>query len=271
MPRPRVYNSPAIVLRQRKLGDADKIITLFSASRGKLDAVAKGVRRSRSKLAGHVEPLAHASFQFAQGRNLDIITQAETIEPFAELRDDLDRMSRALYACELLDRFTEPHHEHFDLYRVLLDTLRRIAARDDLDTPLRYFEMRLLDVLGYRPELETCVSCRNALSPVTNYWAAGGGGVACPNCRRDEATVRPISVNAIKVLRLLLHGSWNDVSRIVIDPDLAIELERALIEYVRWILERDVRSAAFIDAVRRPRFARPRIAGVIAGDPTSNL
>lgn len=266
MPRPRVYNSPAIVLRQRKLGDADKIITVYSASRGKLDAVAKGVRRSRSKLAGHVEPMAHASFQFAQGRNLDIITQVETIEPFTELRDDLDRMSRGLYACELLDRFTEPHHEHFDLYRLLLDTLRRVAARDDVDTPLRYFEMRLLDILGYRPELEACVSCREPLAAVTNYWTAGGGGVACPRCRRDEATVRPISVNAVKVLRLLLHGSWNDVSRVTIEGDLAVELERALLEYARWVLERDVRSAAFIDVVRRPRLARPRAATAVVSE-----
>lgn len=266
MPRPRVYNTPAIVLRQRKLGDADKIITLYSASRGKLDAVAKGVRRSRSKLAGHVEPLSHAAFQFAQGRNLDIITQVETIEPFAAIRDDLDRMSRALYACELLDRFTEPHHEHFDLYRLLLDTLRRIAARDDLDTPVRYFEMQVLDILGYRPELDACVSCREPLAAVTNYWTAGGGGVACPNCRRDEATVRPISVNAVKVLRLLLHASWSDVCRINIDPGLAVELERALLEYVRWVLERDVRSAAFIDAVRRPRLARPRVAAAAPDD-----
>ena len=260
MPRPRVYATPAIVLRQRKLGDADKIVTLYTANRGKLDAVAKGVRRSRSKLAGHVEPLSHANFQLAQGKNLDIVTQAETIEPFAAIRDDLDRLSRALYTCELLDRFTETHHEHFDLYRLLLDTLRRLASREDIDTPVRYFEMSLLDVLGYRPELEECVTCRENLQAVTNYWTAGGGGVVCPNCRRDEASVRPVSVNAVKLLRLLLHAPWADVARVSIDPGLAVELERALLEYVRWVLERDMRSAAFIEAVRRPRLRPSRSA-----------
>jgi DNA repair protein RecO (recombination protein O) len=262
MPRPRVFSTPAIVLRQRKLGDADKILTLYTANRGKLDAVAKGVRRSRSKLAGHVEPLAHASFQLAKGKNLDIVTQAESIEPFAEIRDDLDRMSRALYVCELLDRFTEPHEDNFNLYRLLIDTLRRIATRPDLDTPVRFFEMRLLDALGYRPELEECVTCRQRLRAITNYWTAGGGGVVCPGCRRDEATVRPISVNAVKVLRLFVHGTWSDAARVDIDPTLAMELERAMLEYIRWVLERDVRSAAFIDAarraVRRPRSSLPR-------------
>ena len=267
MPRPRVFSTPAIVLHQRKLGDADKIVTLYTANRGKLDAVAKGVRRSRSKLAGHVEPLSHANFQLAQGKNLDIVTQVETIEPFAEIRDDLDRLSRALYACELLDRFTEPHQEHFDLYRLLLDTLRRIGSLDDIDTPVRYFEMALLDVLGYRPELDECVTCRESLRPVTNYWTAGGGGVVCPNCRRDEASVRPISVNAVKLLRLLLHASWPDAARVTVDSELAVELERAMLEYVRWALDRDVRSAAFIDAVRRPRLrsTRPASTGAPGG------
>lgn len=263
MPRPRVSTTPAIVLRQRKLGDTDKILTLFTANRGKLEAVAKGVRRSRSKLAGHVEPLSHATFQLAQGRSLFIVTQAETVESFTPIRDDLDRLSRGLYACEILDRFTETGEEHFELYRLLLDTLRRLSVRDDIDTPVRYLEMQTLDVLGYRPELDECVTCRKQLAAVTNYWTAAAGGVLCPNCRPGELSVRPVSPNAIKVLRMLLHARWSDVERITIDPDLAVELERALLEYVRWVLERDVRSAAFIDAVRRPRRgARPPVGPV---------
>jgi DNA repair protein RecO (recombination protein O) len=256
VPAPRVYSTPAIVLRQRKLGDVDKIVTLYTANYGKVEGVAKGVRRSRSKLAGHVEPLTHATFQLARGKTLDIVTQVVTIEPFQALRDDLDRMSRALYACELLDKFTETREEHFDLYRLLLDTLRRIAERDEYETPVRYYEMALLDAMGYRPELEGCVRCRNKLSAGTNYWSAASGGVVCPSCRSDETAVRPISANAVKLLRLLLHGSFADVSRVNIDAHLGAELERALLEYVRWVLERDVRSAAFIDALRRKRVSR---------------
>jgi len=253
MPPPRVYSTPAIVLRQRKLGDADKILTLFTARLGKLEAVAKGVRKARSKLAGHVEPLTQASFQLAKGRTLDVVTQVETIESFQPLRDDLDRLSRALYACELLDKFTEPREDHFDLYRLLLDTLRRLQLQDDVDTPLRFYEMALLDALGYRPELDECVTCRRPLRPETNYWSAGAGGVLCPDCRGHETALRPLSANAVKLLRLLLHGRFSDVARVHVDLALATELERAMLEYVRWVLERDVRSAAFIDVVRRRR------------------
>lgn len=259
---PRVYSTPAIVLRQRKLGDADKILTLYSAAHGKLEVVAKGVRKTKSRFAGHVEPLTQATFLLARGKSLDVLTQVETIESFQELRDDLDRLSRALYCAELLDRFTEPHAENFGLYRLLLDTLRRICTRDDFDTPVRFYETALLDAMGYRPELDECVTCRTRLKPETNYWSAGAGGVVCPNCRRDEAAVRPISVNAVKLLRLMLHGRFVDLAPIAVAPALAIELERALGEYVRWVLERDVRSAAFIDTVRRKR-PRPAAAGTI--------
>ncbi|HZP57478.1 MAG TPA: DNA repair protein RecO [Dehalococcoidia bacterium] len=264
MPQPpRVYNTPAIVLRQRRIGDADKVLTLYTANGGKTDAVAKGVRKTRSRLAGHVEPLTQAMFMLARGRSMDVVTQVETVESFQGVRDDLERLGRGLYAAELLDRFTEPHEANFTLYRLLLDTLRRLAVRDDIDLPVRFFEMTLLDHLGYRPELEECVVCRRRLEPVTNYWSPAGGGVVCPECRTGELALRALSPNAIKLLRLLLHGRFDDVARVAIAPALADEMERAMREYVRWVLEREVRAASFIDDLRRrragmsPAVARP--------------
>ncbi|MDE3096396.1 MAG: DNA repair protein RecO [Chloroflexota bacterium] len=260
MPKiPRVYKTVALVLRQRRLGDVDKILTLYTAQHGKLEVVAKGVRKTRSRLAGHVEPLTQATFLLAKGKSLDVVTQVETVESFQQVRDDLDRLSRALYCAELLEKFTEPREEQFALYRLLVDTLRRLAVRADVDTPVRFYEMSLLDALGYRPELEACVTCRRRLDPVTNYWSPAGGGVVCAACRVEELAVRPLSPNGVKLLRLLLHGRFDDVARVSIDPALADELERALGEYVRWTLERDVRAAAFVDAVRARRL-RPRVA-----------
>ena len=180
------------------------------------------MRKTRSRLAGHVEPLTQATFMLAKGKSLDIVTQVETIESFQPVRDDLDRLSRALYTAELIDRFTEPHEEQFVLYRLLLDTLRRVGARPDIDTPVRFFEMALLNLLGYRPELEECVVCRGRLEPVTNYWSAAAGGVVCAGCRRHvEGELRSVSVNALKMLRLLLHGRFEDVARVGVRQDLA--------------------------------------------------
>src|SRR3990172_4479760 len=182
MPPPRVYKTPAIVLRQRKLGEADKILSLYTPNYGKLDAVAKGVRRPTSRLAGHVEPLTYSSFLLAQGRQLDIVTQAEAIEAFGPLREQLERTGHALYAAELVDRFTPERQEAYSVFRLLLETLRRLAERDDLETCVRFFEVQLLAELGYRPQLAECVGCGAALKPGTNYWHAAGGGVLCPAC-----------------------------------------------------------------------------------------
>ena len=149
MPQPpRVYKTPAIVLRHRKIGDTDMVLTLYTANIGKTEAVAKGVRKAKSRMAGHVEPLMHATFMLAKGKTLDVVTQVATIESFAGLRDDLDRLSRAVYACELLDRFTELHAENFALYKLLIDTLRRIETREDCGTPMREYEMALLVEAG---------------------------------------------------------------------------------------------------------------------------
>ena len=128
MPKPRVYKTQAIVLRQRKLGEADKIVTLYTAYGGRLDAVAKGVRRTKSRLAGHLEPLTLGSYLLAEGRELDIVTQAETIDPFPGLRNDLDRLGRALYCAELVDRLTSERSESTPIFRLLHETLSYIDA-----------------------------------------------------------------------------------------------------------------------------------------------
>ncbi len=251
MPPPRVYKTAAIVLRHRKLGEADKILTLFTPSYGKLDAVAKGVRRPTSKLAGHVEPLTYSTFLLAQGRELDIVTQAETLEPLTPLREDIERVGPGIYAAELVERFTPDRQESHSLFGLLLETLRRLATRDDQDLVLRYFEMHLLDELGYRPQLDHCVSCEAPLEPTLNFWSAAAGGVLCPTCAAHEPLARDLSLACLKVLRLLQRSSFADAERLRIKPALAQELERHLRELIRYVLEREVRSVGFMDAVRR--------------------
>ena len=151
MAQPHVYRTEAIVLRQRPLVDADKVCVLFTPFHGRIEAAAKGVRRSRSRLAGHLEPLTRSRLLIVKARSLDIITQAETLDAFPALHDDLDRLSRALYAAELVDRFTGSATDGGVLYRLLLDTLHRLETADSLDLPLRWFEMRLPRRPGLSP------------------------------------------------------------------------------------------------------------------------
>jgi DNA repair protein RecO (recombination protein O) len=252
VPRPRVYKVQAIVLRQRRLGDADKIVTLYCDYRGKLDAVAKGVRRTRSRLAGHLEPLTLGSYLLAHGRELDIITQAESVALFRALRADLDRLGRGLYCAELVDRLLPERSEGHPVFLLLRDLLQRLDSRPETDLAVRYFETRLLGELGYAPALDACAGCSSALQAEMNVWVPLAGGVFCPRCARREAgPVAPLSVNALKVLRLLQRAPFDEVARLRLPAELAREVEGHLTRHVHLVLEREVRSARFLEALRR--------------------
>lgn len=251
MPRPRVYKTEAIVLRQRKLGEADKIVTLYTSHQGKLDAVAKGVRRTKSRLAGHLEPLTLGAYLLAVGRELDIVTQADTVEAFPALRDDLERLSRGLYCAELVERLTPERSESNPVFRLLAETLGYLNSATEYEVVARRFELRLLHELGYRPSLLECAVCGKRLEPETNFWSVDAGGVVCPGCADDSLRLAPLSLNALKLLRLLQRAPFEEAARVRVSRPLAAELENCLGDYVRYVLEREVRSARFVETLRQ--------------------
>lgn len=233
-----------------KLGEADRILTLYTPHLGKIRAVAKGVRRPRSKLAGHLELLTHSLVSLARGRNLDTIIGSQTINSFLPLKTDLERASAALYACELTDQFTAEGEEGYSLFQLLLKTMTRLSEEGNRDLVLRYFEMGLLGEAGFRPELKQCISCGKALEPVVSGFSFASGGVLCPDCVRNEY-VHPIAVNTLKVLRLLQNGSYEIVCRLKLDDVLSSELSRVIRNYIQYLLEREVKSAAWLDDLKK--------------------
>ena len=251
MPAPRMYKTEAIVLRQRRFGEADRFLTVYTPAHGKMDVKARGVRKTTSRMSGHLQPLTRCMLSLARGHVSDVVTGCETLESFQPLREDLERLSRALYAVELIDRMVPERVHGYPTYRLLTETLRRLAEAEDQDQVLRFFEMRLVDQCGFRPELEVCVGCGSALEPVENFFAPLSGGVVCRGCVGGLTGTRVLSVNGLKVLRLLQRGSYNDVVRVRMDGQLADEVERHLRSYIVTVLERDVNSAAFIERLRR--------------------
>ena len=251
MTAPRVYQTEAIIIRRTKLGEADRIITLYTPGLGKLKAVAKGARRPKSKLGGHVELLTHSQLMLALGRNLDIITQAQTIDNFLPLKDDLERVSRGLYILELVDSFTAERIENRCLFDLLLDTLHQLSQASDGELVLRYFELHLLDYLGYRPQLQRCASCGSTLQPVANFFSPSQGGVLCHDCGYQEPIARPLSLNALKVLRLWQNCNYATAFRVKMKPELSSELEQVMREYIKYLLERQLKSTAWLDRLKR--------------------
>lgn len=251
MPAPKTYKTEAIVLKHADIGEADRLLTLYTPSAGKIRAVARGVRRVKSKLGGHVEPLTRCSLVISRGRTLEIVSQAEILESFLPIRRDLLRTAQALYLVDLTDAFTSEHAENYSVYRLLLESIRLLERSPGRDILSRYFEIQIVSQTGYAPQLYRCVNCGAPLKPVMNYFTPSGGGMLCPSCSHTEPVVQPISVEALKVVRLLHRGDYATAARLRLSPPLAQEIRRITQGYVRHLLERDLRSINFIDRLRR--------------------
>lgn len=238
-PRQRLYRTEIVVIKRIDVGEADKILTLYTPHRGKVRAIAKGVRRTESHLAGNVELFVRANALIARGRNLDIVTQAETLDAYKGMRTDLERMQTSFYLGELLDGLTEEGLPNEAAYALLVECLTALAAGADPDSIARYYEQRLLDVMGYRLELGHCLNCRKPLEPAVNRFSAAVGGVLCPDCQATDPAAQTLSVNALKVLRLIAREPLLALLRLRLSPALRTELEAIGHASVRQHLERE--------------------------------
>jgi DNA repair protein RecO (recombination protein O) len=250
MPRSREYQTEAIIIKKTKLGEADRILTMYTPGLGKIQGVAKGVRRPKSKLSGHLELLTYSQVTLAQGHNLDTITGSQTINGFTPLKTDLWLTSYGLYITELVNQFTAERVEDERLFRLLLDTLQNLCQANNRELLLRYFEVHLLEETGYRPQLQECVTCHRVLEPTTNSFCARIGGIVCPSCAVNQPFSRPLSLNALKVLRFIQRNNFDTVGRLKIDTVLSLELENITRSFLKYLLERDVRSANWLDELK---------------------
>jgi DNA repair protein RecO (recombination protein O) len=250
MPQPRNYQTEAIIIKKTKLGEADRILTLYTPGMGKIQAVARGVRRPKSKLAGHLELLTHSQITLARGHNLDIITGSQTIDAFLPLKTDLWLTSYGLYVIELVNQFTADRVEDERLFQLLLHTLQSLCEVDNKQLLLRHFEIHLLEASGYRPQLQQCVTCHKSLEPVSNYFCANIGSMLCPLCGMNQPFARLVSIDALKVLRFIQNNDHNAVLRLKINATLSRELENIMRSYMKYLLEREVKSANWLDELK---------------------
>jgi DNA repair protein RecO (recombination protein O) len=196
----RLHRDNGVVLRTIKLGEADRIITLVTEGRGKVRAVAKGVRKTKSRFGGRLEPMSHVALQLYEGRELDTITQVETIDHFRTIRDDLDRVNKAQALLEVIDQVAQERQANAALYRMLVGALRALAAGN---APLLVpaFFWKVLSLEGFQPVLDQCVACGTTEDLVALDLEEGG--VLCRAHRQGMA----ISGDALELLRRILGGA----------------------------------------------------------------
>jgi DNA repair protein RecO (recombination protein O) len=194
-----LYRDEGVVLRTWKLGEADRIIVFLTRGHGKVRAVAKGVRKTRSKFGARLEPTTNVAVQFYEGRELDIVTQAETIDYFRTIRDDLDLFARASAMLEAVDQLALEQHENVRLYQMLVGGLRTLAAQaTPLVVPAFFFKLLALE--GFRPMVHECVDCGVTADLVAFDFEAGGA--LCREHRRGS----PVAPESLELLQAILGG-----------------------------------------------------------------
>ena len=231
---PGLYKDEGVVLKTIKLGEADRIVTLFTRDHGKVRAVAKGIRKTKSRFGGRLEPPSHVELQLYQGRELDIVTQAETIDHFGALRDDYDRLSRAVSMLEAADQLSLEREPNPRLYQMLVRALRTLAERDaPLVVPA--FFLKLLDLEGFRPQVEGCVACGTDEGLVS--WAIEEGGLRCSAHRLGSA----VSPEAVAVVQRVLGGRLGEA---LSEPRSSVtaEVDHLAVKALEHHLERRLRS-----------------------------
>ncbi len=250
MNRERLYQTDGIILHRTDFGEADRLLTVFTPRLGRLRLLAKGARKLTSRKAGHIELFTYVHLLVARGRNLDIISQVETLEAFRPLREDLERTSQAYYLAELISGFIEEGDENPPLFDLTLATLARLCETRDPALALRFFELRSLGLAGYQPQLYFCVECRTQLEPVTNYFYPPAGGVLCPRHGEAVQGAEPLALPTFKVLRYMQTQPWDQVAGLRIKPETQLDLEALLQRYIVYTLERRLKSVDFVYRLR---------------------
>ncbi|GIW12650.1 MAG: DNA repair protein RecO [Tepidiforma sp.] len=243
---PRTIATEAIVLRRRPIGEADAVLTLLTLAEGRVDAVARGIRKPQAKLRGHLEPVTRSRLMLARGRSLDVVAQAETVDAYLSLKGDLDALAVALYCCELTELAAPAQTPQLELFHLLANLLSALDAGVRPASAARYFELHLLSAAGYELQVACCASCGSELAEAESLFSAAAGGILCPSCRAG-ATGRLLSVRAQKVLRYCGRSGLEEFCALRMPTETDAEVRAALGEAVRTALDAEPRAAKFLD------------------------
>src|SRR3990167_10603284 len=194
------YKTKGFIIKRYNFAEADRLVTIFTEEHGIVRAIAKGVRRPLSKLAGNIELFCLTDFLIAEGRNLDIVSGAEIIKCYFKMRNGLETTSKSFYFSEIIEKMLAENDPHPRIFALLENVLENLNEKNS-KLLIGFFEINFLSDIGYLPELYKCVKCDKKLQEKENFFSFSDGGIVCTNCKTGDQT---ISNQAIKTLRLFL-------------------------------------------------------------------
>ena len=236
------YKTKGIVLKRSNFGEADRLLTIFTEKYGLIRVIAKGVKKPLSKLAGHIELFCLTDFLIVEGKNLDLLTGAEIRKCFFNLRDNIAPTSKAFYLAEIVIRMLPESEPHPNIFKLFDDVLENLNSQNS-DLLVVYFEINILNELGYLPELHKCVGCGEKLKEQKNYFNYETGGLVCEDCR---GTGKKITDETIKMLRLFLSHNIKIIDKIKADKKVLNEIKNLTSEYLTHIHQKEFNSRRFL-------------------------
>lgn len=237
------YKVDALILKKRNYQEADRIVTIFGRGTGKESIRARGVRKLKSKLAGHLETFSRSDLVVAEGKGFDIVTQATTREAFQHLRHDFVKMAEAFYAFELLDKVTPEGYKDSRLFDFVTEYLRHVnGAHHDSLTKLRHaFEVKLLQLLGFQPQFQNCAECGEKFSGNVVFYESEGA-LYHEAHKPEGIRVVHISFDTLKVLQFFLMQNFETIAKLTVTGRIFSELENVLVHLIHDVSEKRIHS-----------------------------
>lgn len=243
-----LVKAEGIVIRTHDYGEAHKVVVLFTREHGKVALMARGVKRTKSRLSGVTQLLTHGHYLYFMGAGMGTLNQGETLHSHHPIRQDILLMSYAAYIVELLNRLTEDKEANPFLFRLLDKTLTFLEAGKDADILCRIFETKLLSVAGYRPELNRCVHCGEEDKPYS--FSVSLGGLLCLDCRSHDRQALAISQASVRLLRTFLHMDIERLGTIRVKEETKDQLERVMHDYTDYHTDLNLKSREFLKQMK---------------------
>lgn len=248
-----LYKAKGIIIKSIKLNEADKIIAIYSDSGRKINGVAKGLRKTKSRFGSRLEQFNYVQLLLYRGRNLDTITQVEIISPFLGIRKDLDKIAYASAMLDLVDKVAQEgeqgESQSFYLLLKSFDVLDK--AERNFKLLLVAFDIKFMAISGYLPKLDSCVVCEKEISSEKVTFSSQWGGVVCEKCVSADHMTFPTSAEAIAVLARILNSEMEKIAGFKIDDNLLNEISKLTEQYLEYYLQTKLKSRDYLSQIEK--------------------
>ncbi len=239
-----------VVVKTINLGEADKIITLLSEKFGKIQAVAKGARRTRSRFIAGTQLFCYGDFLLYKGKTWHYVNQADIINSFYKIRNDLEVLSGSTYIVQLIAEVAQPEQPSEALFDLAVEALRTMSEGEgDTQLVIRAVELKIMDIAGFRPVLSRCVNCGKAQR--LHWFSPSSGGVLCNDCRKTDVCCYNISPATLEFMKTLINWNLTRVRCIKINNKILKELESIMRAFIGIHIDKSFSTVRFMDNIRK--------------------